>query len=266
MGTSATKPKGTDTALTQKMLQSLSKTTHFSFADLQELHHVFYAEYPDGFIARSAFIAENITAHGGPEQLWDRVFDFVVYEDDAQVATVLPTEKAPSPKIGDNLPYGEEEKEHSSGSSEMFNIGGQQELPETSPKSVEGVSRVKLNELSFPRMVQYLSQEKTLERRIKTLFRFCDLNGDSFLQEDELKVIFEWIYALSESHILRQRQEVAARLSLEEDEALDPEARARSLVLAMDIDGDGGLNENEFLEGCRADQGMAELLSFFFRR
>ena len=59
----------------RKTMGRLINGTDLSMSQLEELHVVFNAEYPRGLLTRARFVLENAHVHGGPWELWERVYD-----------------------------------------------------------------------------------------------------------------------------------------------------------------------------------------------
>lgn len=224
-----------------QLLHELHGLTGLPIADLEEMHFLFMRQHPDGFLHRDVFIKDNVKAHGGPPELWNRVFDFASLLDSGAETTTSTTQR-----VVDGLTF--------------------REVMLASTKEESGG-------ISFERLVQ-------------NVFRFLDLHGDGFIDEEELKKVIGWLYQLSETSALRQSTEVLDKFCSAlprqrgggggddgrtiSNEALraaypplvDPTARALQIMRWMDLDGDGLLCESEFAEVCRGDQTFVEAFSF----
>lgn len=249
-------------AETERIISELAALTDFSRADLEEMYLVFMYDYPAGVITKADFIRDNANGHGGPEDLWSRVFDFivhdepVVYKQSASPGFEESIMEKSAIDADDDIDAAVRVNAlHQRRTSAALASRRQSAVSETDDDRVPGT-------IGFRDMMLYLHERQTTpaEKKLKSIFRFLDLNGDGFIGEREVHIVFTWIYALTESQLLRDHPDVATRLD-EGQELVDPAARAKAFILAMDVDGDGGLNEPEFVEGCRGDQGTLELLS-----
>lgn len=125
----------------------------------------------------------------------------------------------------------------------------------------------------------------TFERLVQRVFQFTDIHDDGFLDENELRTVIEWLYALQETVNLRLSNEVLHKFcghatsrstsstgsgttvtmsSLEHlyPPLVHPSERAAQILRWMDLDQDGVICESEFIEACRGDQSFVEAFSF----
>lgn len=221
-----------------KILQSLN-TPSVPFSMFEEMYYVFLKQYPKEVITREQFVEENSSVHGGPKELWNHVFNILLSDPDVN----------------------------------------------------DGELVKKTDEVGFHELARHLLLPRNVEQTVKRAFRFYDTNNDGFLEEAEIVLVIKWIYELSESKVLRENPACVARYvsSKAQEDSLDnmlndqgrvplesvegaiptindAMARAKALIRSMDVDGDGGLSEMEFSDGCRADQLLVELFTSLFER
>jgi Ca2+-binding EF-hand superfamily protein len=92
------------------------------------------------------------------------------------------------------------------------------------------------------------------EQKLKYLFNFFDVNQDGLISEHDLETAFGWLFQVPLVHQTQAYQD------LEEDQR-NAKVRAETLMRIWDRDGDGLLNQDEFVEMGRADPDLLELLS-----
>jgi Ca2+-binding EF-hand superfamily protein len=110
--------------------------------------------------------------------------------------------------------------------------------------------------LSFAHVMVRLhrSTYNASEQKLKYLFKFFDVNRDGLLSRSDLETVFGWIFSVP---IVQQ-----TRLYLDlTDEQRDPRVRADETIRAWDRDGDGLLNQDDFVDVGRGDPDLLELLN-----
>ena len=110
--------------------------------------------------------------------------------------------------------------------------------------------------LSFSHVMIALHRTLTnaSEMKLKFLFAFFDINKDGLISQSDLETSFVWLFDVP--LIL----ETVAYAALPIDQR-DPITRAETLLRRWDRDGDGLLNQDEFIEMGRADPTLLELVS-----
>lgn len=233
---------------TSDLLRGLSAELGVPLAELEELHHIFTEQHPDGVIQRHVFISDNSDAHGGPAALWDRVFDFAAMnalDDD-----VRPADGAPRSRPA-----------HLTFSQVM--LASSQSLKRRESATFE--RQVK-------RVFQFLDvhddgfiDEGELRVAIEWLY---DLR-----ETQQLRLSPEVLHKFASTGGGRASAQLAAstmdpaNLSLAALAQLYPPLvsasdRAAQILEWMDQDGDGVVCESEFIEACRGDQAFVEAFSF----
>ena len=221
-------------------LKALARQTPWSFEELQECHAAFAAQYPDGVIKVTDFVDENVAVLGGPPELWMHVFNLALASDEvtnaanqgvkggaghapiSAVTSVAPTDNAPLMSPTDL-------------------VGG---------KGTPAVGLTFANVMLLTRNSQY----SATERKLKDAFNFFDVDRDGLITLDDLTVSFTWLFSLA----CVRRTKIYRNLPADHKV---PSRRARHMLEVFDRDRDGVMTQDEFIESCRMDNTLLELVA-----
>jgi Ca2+-binding EF-hand superfamily protein len=99
------------------------------------------------------------------------------------------------------------------------------------------------------------AQFSPVEKKIKYLFALMDTDNDGLVNVADVTRLLCWMFEL---HAV---QRLAAYEQLPQEEREDPGRRARALIMLLDRDNDSLLTQDEFLESCRMDTSLLDMLA-----
>jgi len=90
------------------------------------------------------------------------------------------------------------------------------------------------------------------DEKLQWTFHFYDKNGDNYIDHNEMTQIFHSIFKMVEA------VELAQQMPPDQN---TPEKRVKCIFDKMDLDQDRRLSMEEFIEGCKADNTIMEVMS-----
>lgn len=232
---------------TAELMQSLSKATCIPLSDLEELHHIFLLQHPDGVMTRDEFVRDNVAAHGGCEALWNRVFDFA--------ALSSADEEDPSGTTSDG---------HRQATHLTF---GQVMMATTSGKRRDGTTFEALAKRVF-RFLDLDNNSVVDEAELRTVIGWMYALPETVQLRQRADVLVKFCGQVPPLAGYRSNVSSSdggatlAELRHVYPALVDPADRAAQIMRWMDMDQDGFLCEAEFMEACRGDQSFVEAFSF----
>jgi Ca2+-binding EF-hand superfamily protein len=95
-----------------------------------------------------------------------------------------------------------------------------------------------------------LAGEIDFKKRLSLVFKLYDINQNGRIEKKELEIIISYIYDFFGYDKTKEK----------------PSKRAKEILLRLDKDQNGYLDENEFIDGCLRDPIMNGLFSGFFEK
>uniref|UniRef100_A0A7S1KY38 EF-hand domain-containing protein n=1 Tax=Neobodo designis TaxID=312471 RepID=A0A7S1KY38_NEODS len=275
--------------------------TAWEEADVREYHAAFKAQYPSGLIDRSTFINENMATNGGPAELWAHVYKLIggthplsagtsstfVAADTAfdDVEDPHGSNTAPASPPGgivaapkrrktssdsdddsdddddddDALPNARLRKERDREALQRENdITTQSRLKTSYIASLAAADMGREPEgMSFSHVMIRLHRAHyaPAEKKLKYLFALIDQDNDGVIGEGDVARLLAWMYDLKSVQNLESFQRIP------EEQRKDTRLRARAVLTLLDRDHDLLLTQDEFLESCRMDNSLLDMLT-----
>lgn len=109
-------------------------------------------------------------------------------------------------------------------------------------------------EMSFEDFIAHMATgtRGSADEKLQWTFHFYDKNGDNYIDHNEMILIFHSIFKMVEA------VELAQQMPPDQN---TPEKRVKCIFDKMDLDQDRRLSMEEFIEGCKADNTIMEVMS-----
>jgi Ca2+-binding EF-hand superfamily protein len=262
----------------EREIRIVVEHTSFDEGDTREYFAAFLAQYPKGFIDRETFVEENVRINGGAPALWAHVYRLIgrshPLESNAtqgfSMASGVPVDSdTQRPKTSWDADADDDESREPLGGGG----GGQGAPEEDSPHHRKQTPRLSLatsyttsahrddtdalRGMNFSHVMLRLhrAQFAPAERKLKYLFALFDLDSDGVVRGSDFEVVLGWL------HELKAVQQLESFQSLPVEEQENPARRAQAVLALLDRDRDGLLTQDEFLESCRMDNALLDMLT-----
>lgn len=274
MGQGQSSPDETkDTDHVEQELELLAQNTCWEVEDLREYYHAFMTQYPSGAISRAVFIDQNTRVTGGPPELWAHVFSLIGASHPLMATNQpLPGEEQPTDRQHDATDSDvDTDDDEADGDEEAMNTGRRVTMaPERrDDDAVHAALRTsyvagrakrkgpKMDGMTFSHVMVrlYRAQYSPAEKKLKYMFALLDVDKDGLVSLDDLGTMLAWLYEVPAVQKLSAFDEVP------DEHREQPSVRARILMALLDRDGDGYLTQDEFLESCRSDNALLDMLT-----
>ena len=128
--------------------------------------------------------------------------------------------------------------------------GGDESLWQYLFKKISGGA----DDISFDSFIDHMAigTRGTPEEKLRWTFDFYDRDGDGFIDHHEMLTVFQSIFKMVEA------VELAQQMPTDQN---TPEKRVKCIFDKMDLDQDRKLSLEEFVEGCKADNTIMEVMS-----